>query len=91
MCYIAVKMNKSVCLVSFNNVVKRLLNLKKCLKKKTEIVFIEVHLETGHYLTVVQRFKVTFIREIWLPETGRFNKETMHLNADTQVQCVAIK
>ena len=38
------------------------------------IVFNEVQLETGHYLTVVQRF--AFIREIkfWLPiqETGRF-------------------
>ena len=42
---------------------------------KTEIFFIRVHF-TGSLLTVVQRFKVAFIREIWLPvqlqETGRF-------------------
>ena len=39
--------------------VKRLLNLKT---------------ETGRWLIVVQRFKLAFIREIWLPvrETGRF-------------------
>ena len=61
--------------------VKRLFNLKKCLKKwqgefkkKNEIVLIRLHLETGRLHTVVQRFKVTFIREIWLPgrETRRF-------------------
>ena len=52
---------------------KRLRNLKKCLKKrrgelkKNEVVFIEVQLETGCYFTVVQRFKVAFSREIWLP------------------------
>ena len=42
---------------------------------KTEIVFIVVHLKSGRlYLTVVQRFKVAFVREIWLliRETGRF-------------------
>ena len=42
--------------------------------KRTEIVLISVHLEAGRQLTVVQRFKVSFIREMWLPvrETGRF-------------------
>ena len=60
--------------------VKRLFNRKKLPKKrqgvfkKTEIVLISVHLETGLKLTVVQRFKDAFIGEIWLPvrETGRF-------------------
>ena len=37
---------------------------------KTEIVFIVVHLKSGHYLTVVQRFKVAFIQEIWFTHTG---------------------
>ena len=62
-------------------VFKRLLNLEKFPKrrqgvlKKNKIVLISVHLEpTGHYLTVVQRFKVAFIQEIWLPvqETRRY-------------------
>ena len=53
--------------------VERLRNLKTCLKnrqgefKRTEIVLIRVHLETGRWLTVVQRSKVSFVRE-----TGRF-------------------
>ena len=59
--------------------VKRFFNLKTCLKKrrgefkKSKIVLIRVHLETGCKLTVVQRFQVAFIRSIWLPvwETGR--------------------
>ena len=59
------------------NVVKRFFNLKKCLKKrqgefkKKQIVLIRVHLETGHLHTVVQRFKVTFIREIFGYPFGR--------------------
>ena len=73
---------ESVCLVSFNGWFcgKRLLNLKKSLKKrrvelkkKISIVLIRVHLETFR-ITVVKRFQVAFIREIWLPvrENGRF-------------------
>ena len=48
--------------------VKRLRNLKNFVKKR------RVELMTAHWLTVVQRLKVAFIREIWLlvRETGRF-------------------
>ena len=65
--------------------VKRLVKLKKCLKKqqvelkkKKEFVLIRVHLETGRLLTVVQRFKVAFMREIWLLFCTR---ETLGLSA----------
>ena len=53
--------------------VKRLLNVKKCLKKRrgefkeAEIVLIRINLGTGRQLVVVQRFKLAFIGENWLP------------------------
>ena len=52
--------------------VKRFFNLKTCLKKrrgefkKSKIVLIRVHLETGCKLTVVQRFQVALIYPVHL-------------------------
>ena len=53
---------------------KKLPKKRQGVFQKTEIVLISVYLETGRYLTVVQRFEVAFIREIWSPvrDTGRF-------------------